>query len=121
LSAFGLGAYYLVCSLGVLDFVLLARRPIGQPVVRSVGWLLSLLGLTSLASMALPQLSPGPVIGSGGYLGAAGRGLLEMHFASVGAYILLTSLVLGGLLLCTDYVLVRIVAWVLGKPARDLG
>ena len=31
--------------------------------------------ITSPALIA-PQMSPGPVIGSGGYLGAAGRGLL---------------------------------------------
>ena len=49
--------------------------------------------------MAMPQLSPGPVIGAGGYLGAAGRGLLEMNFATVGAYIFTISLILGGLLL----------------------
>jgi S-DNA-T family DNA segregation ATPase FtsK/SpoIIIE len=121
LSGIGLGAYYLVLSLGVLDFLLLSRRPIGQPVLRLIGWLLSLAGLTTLAAMAVPQLSPGPVIGSGGYLGAAGRVLLEMHFASVGAYILTVSLVFGGLLLCTDYLLVRLVAWMLGKPAQGLG
>ncbi|MGD0898736.1 MAG: DNA translocase FtsK [Thermoguttaceae bacterium] len=121
LGAIGVGAYYLVLSLGVLDFVLLVRRPISQPILRWIGWLLSLAGLTALASMAVPQLSPGPAIGSGGYLGAAGRGLLEMHFASVGAYILAVSLVLGGLLLCTDYLLVRIVAFILGRPAQGLG
>ena len=71
--------------------------------------------------MAVPQLSPGPVIGAGGYLGAAGRGLLEMNFATVGAYILTISLVLGGLLLSTDYLLVHIVAFVVGKPAQGIG
>ena len=71
--------------------------------------------------MALPQFSPGPVIGSGGYLGAAARGLLQMHFATVGAYILTLSLILGGLLLCTDYVLVRLFAWLIGKPAHGFG
>ena len=75
----------------------------------SCGWLISLAGLTTFVAMALPQLSPGPVIGAGGYLGAAGRGLLEMNFATVGAYILTVSLVLGGLLLSTDYLLVQIV------------
>jgi S-DNA-T family DNA segregation ATPase FtsK/SpoIIIE len=121
LGALGLGAYYLLVSLAALDFVLLRRRPIGQPIVRTAGWLLSLSGLTILAAMAVPQLSPGPVIGAGGYLGAAGRGLLELHFASVGAYILAASLWLGGLLLCTDYLLVRVVAWILGKPAQGFG
>jgi S-DNA-T family DNA segregation ATPase FtsK/SpoIIIE len=121
LGGIGLGAYYLVLSLGALDFVLLSRRPIGQPVIRLIGWLLSLVGLTALAAMAVPQLAPGPVIGAGGYLGAAGRTLLEMHFASVGAYILVLSLIVAGLLLCTDYLLVQVLALILGKPAQGLG
>ena len=67
-SALGLGAYYLVLSLGVLDAMLLARRPLTQPITRLCGWLISLAGLTTFAAMAVPQLSPGPVIGAGGYL-----------------------------------------------------
>ena len=121
LNAFGLGAYYLLLSLAVLDSLLLTRRPISEPLLRTVGWLLSLVGLSTLASMGLSQLSPGPVIGPGGYLGAAGRGLLEMNFASVGAYIVVMSLILGGLLLCTDYVLIRILAWIVRVPVKGLG
>jgi len=120
-EALGLGAYYLLVSLAVLDVVLLSRRSVSQPGLRFAGWLLSLVGVCVLAAMALPQLAPGPVIGSGGYLGAAGRGLLELNFATVGAYILTVSLILGGLLLCTDYVLVRLSALVVGKPAKGLG
>jgi len=121
LNAFGLGAYYLLVSAAALVSVLLARRPIGQPLLRSVGWLLSLIGLSTLAAMALPGLSPGPVIGPGGYLGAAGRGLLEANFANVGAYILVVSLILSGLFLCTDYVLVRVLTQVLALPMTALG
>jgi S-DNA-T family DNA segregation ATPase FtsK/SpoIIIE len=121
LTALGIGAYYLVISLGVLDGLLLARRPLTQPVTRLCGWLISLAGLTTFVAMAVPQFSPGPVIGSGGYLGAAGRGLLEMNFATVGAYILTISLVLGGLLLSTDYLLIQIVALIVGRPAHGIG
>ena len=121
LTAMGVGAYYLLVSLTVLDSLLLTRQTISQPLLRAGGWLLSLVGVTSLFAMAAPSLSPGPVIGSGGYLGAAGRGVLQMHFASVGAYILAVSLVLGGLLLSTDYVLVRILAWTFGLPVTGLG
>jgi len=120
-SALGLGAYYLVISLGMLDAMLLARKPLTQPITRLCGWLISLGGLTTFVAMAMPQFSPGPVIGSGGYLGAAGRGLLEMNFATVGAYILSFSLILGGLLLSTDYLLIQIVAFVVGRPAQGIG
>ncbi|MFH1269305.1 MAG: DNA translocase FtsK 4TM domain-containing protein, partial [Planctomycetota bacterium] len=121
LEALGLGAYYLVVSLAVFDSLLLARRPVGQPLLRTVGWLLSLTGFSTLAAMAVPQLSPGPVIGSGGYLGAAARGLLEMNFASMGAYILVVSVILGGLLLSTDYVLFRILTRTVGIPIKGFG
>jgi S-DNA-T family DNA segregation ATPase FtsK/SpoIIIE len=121
LSALGLGAYYLVVSLAVLAAVLLVRRPPGDPLLRLLGWLLSLVGFSTFSAMALPGLSPGPVIGPGGYLGAAGRGLLEMNFAAVGAYIVVASLIAGGLLLSTEYLLVRWFAWIFGVPLRVLG
>jgi len=121
LSAFGLGAYYVLVSAAAMVSLLLSRRPIGQPVLRTIGWLLSLGGLSTLAALALPGFAPGPVIGPGGYLGAVGRGLLEANFASVGAYILVVSLILSGLFLCTDYVLVRVLSRVVALPAMSLG
>jgi len=120
-SALGIGAYYLLVSVAVLDAILLARRRVTVPFLRLAGWLLSLVGFCALAAMVLPGLSPGPVIGSGGYLGAAGRGLLERNFAATGAAIVVVSLILGGLLLSTDYVLLRILAWTVGVPAKNLG
>jgi S-DNA-T family DNA segregation ATPase FtsK/SpoIIIE len=120
LSALGLAAYYAALSLGVLDFQLLMRRAITAPSLRTVGWLLSLGGLATLSAMALGSYSPGPAIGAGGYLGAAGRGWLQAHFASAGAYILVLSIIAGGLLLCTDYVLLRILGLVLGVPAKGV-
>ena len=120
-EAFGLGAYYLLLSLAVFDGVLLMRREVSQPWLRAGGWLLSMLGITALAALAMPGLSPGPVIGAGGHLGVMGRVLLQTQFANVGAYIFTISMILGGLLLCTDYSLVRFLAWAVGKPTRGLG
>ena len=109
LNALGCGAYYLVISLAVADFFLLRRYEIDTPIVRAVGWVASLVGLTTLVAIVTPSLSAGPVIGSGGYLGALGKGLLEMHFATAGGLILASSLTVGGLLLCTDYLLIQLV------------
>ena len=128
----GLGAYYLLLSLAVLAAALLTRRTVSDPLLRTVGWFISLLGFTTLVQLAVPQLSPGPVIGSGGYLGAAMRGLLETHFASVGSYIMAMSLILVGLLLSTDYLVIhlllmataglgRVVIHVLAGYAQTLG
>ena len=69
---------------------------------------MSLLALTSLLAIVLPQTTPGPISGAGGYVGIVGRGLLEAHFAYAGAVILAISATLGSLLLATDYALLRL-------------
>lgn len=120
LQAFGVGAYYVLVSLGVLDAWLLVRRPVSEPVLRLIGWLLSLGGACTLVALVAPAWSPGPVIGPGGYLGATGRGLLETHFASAGAYILTLSAFVGGLLLSTEYLLPRLILRVVGRPLSSL-
>ncbi len=119
-TGLGVGAYYLVGSLAAVDVLLLMRRPIDSPIVRSLGWCVSLAGLTALLALVVPSLSPGPVIGSGGYLGALGAGLLEIHFALVGGLILATACILGGLLLCTDYALMRAVYWTVCLGATSI-
>ena len=106
----GIGAYYAIGSLTVVTVLLLMRREIDQPITRSVGWAFSLLGLATLAAMAAPGWSPGPVVGGGGYLGAMGRAWLEANFAAAGAYIFAISVLLAGLLLATDYFLFRAAA-----------
>ncbi len=106
----GIGAYYAIGSLTVVTILLLMRREIDQPLTRSLGWALSLLGLATLAAMVAPSWSPGPVVGAGGYLGAMGRAWLESNFATVGAYIFVISVMLAGLLLATDYFLFRAAA-----------
>jgi len=120
-EALGLGAYYLLISLAVLDATLLVRHEINQPWLRAVGWLVSLAGATTFAALAVPGLSPGPVIGAGGHLGVMGKALLQTQFANVGTYIVTVSMILGGLLLSTDYAVVRLVIWVLSAPTRGLG
>ena len=108
LNLLGIGAYYLIVSLAILDLLLLRRQATNAIVLRTLGWLFSLVGLTALAAMLVPSLSPGPVIGSGGYLGALVASRLDTHFALIGSMILSCSLVLGGLLLCTDYTLLEV-------------
>src|SRR5262245_50683178 len=88
LTWFGVAAYYVVFSLGVLDFHLLRRQEIDSPALRMFGWIASLAGIASIFAIAFPTLSPGPVIGAGGYLGALGKAIALMHFATVGGLIL---------------------------------
>jgi S-DNA-T family DNA segregation ATPase FtsK/SpoIIIE len=104
----GVGAFYLAFSLAVLDVLLLMRRPINTAGLRAFGWLMSLVGVTALLGTVTPGWSPGPVIGSGGYLGALAGAALFDYFSYYGGIILCVTLIVGGLLLCTDYALVRL-------------
>ncbi len=107
LESVGIGAYYLLASLAGLSIALLWRGEVDQPVLRAVGWVASLVAIATLATLAFPNMTPGPVIGAGGYLGAMGQALLETYFATAGAYILVISILLAGLLLSTDYFVFR--------------
>ena len=120
----GLGTFYLMVSLVVVAVVLLRKRIIDQPALRTVGWGLSLVALATLVHIVLPDYSPGPEVGAGGYLGAMGQTLLESHFATAGALILVMSILLAGLLLSTDYMFFRFAAAttaVSGRGLRTLG
>ncbi|QDU28597.1 DNA translocase FtsK [Anatilimnocola aggregata] len=101
-TTFGYGAYYLVATLALIDFHLLRRRQIDRPLLRGIGWILSLAGATTIIAVTLQNTSPGPVIGAGGYVGALGKAMVEAHFAAAGGLILMSSITIGGLILCTD-------------------
>lgn len=120
-NAFGLGALYLVGSLGVLAVTLLRRKEVDAFLVRALGWCASLVGVATLAYQVLPSWTPGPVVGSGGYVGALVGGVLENHFALLGGMILASSVVVGGLMLASDRLFLTVVRaawqgarWVLG-------
>ncbi|MEZ6115944.1 MAG: DNA translocase FtsK [Pirellulaceae bacterium] len=76
-------------------------------MVRVIGWVFSLLGFATLANMLLSSQWTGPTMGAGGNLGALCEGLLHLHFATAGSFIFATSVLIAGLLLCTDYLLVQ--------------
>ncbi len=119
-ESLGIGAYYLAVSLAVLTFLLLGHREIDQPVLRTFGWALSVVGLTTLVALAMPGSTPGPIVGAGGYIGAMGRTLLEANFAVAGSYIFALSVLLAGLLLSTDYFLFRAAAVTTSVTGRSL-
>ncbi|MFO0867960.1 MAG: DNA translocase FtsK 4TM domain-containing protein [Pirellulales bacterium] len=114
LTAFGVGAYYLVLSGTLLSVALLRRCIPDMPALRFTGWLGSLIGVSTLAAIGLPEWSPGPMTGAGGYLGALGAGLLLHHFALLGSVILAGSFVIGGWLMCSDHLVPLILRWVCG-------
>ena len=118
----GVGCYYLVISLAILDFFLLRRKAIDQRWIRFSGWLISLVGFTTLISLSMTHLLPplwtGPELGAGGLLGAVGSELLLLHFAAIGAYILAVSIFLAGLVMCTDYVVFRVAIFGISHLSR---
>ena len=121
LTCLGVGAYYLVASLAIVDGLLLARRKIDMVPLRLVGWFGSLFGLSTIVALLAPDGSPGPMTGAAGYLGMFGHGVLQMHFASAGTLIIALSFLLGGLMLCTDYLLFRAAISALGYTAKAAG
>ncbi|MEX1040589.1 MAG: DNA translocase FtsK [Pirellulaceae bacterium] len=115
----GLGAYYGIVSLAILVGLLLLRKPITHPAIRLAGWLASLAGITALVTILLPEGSPGPVIGPGGRLGLVGQLVLSQYFATMGGVLVCLTMIAGGLLLCTDYELLRISFWVGGTCKKQ--
>ncbi|MBI1900593.1 MAG: DNA translocase FtsK 4TM domain-containing protein, partial [Planctomycetia bacterium] len=69
LAALGVGAYALALSGIVLSVVWLKGLSIEQPLMRLFGWLLMLVGLTTVAAMLGFDWGSYPAIGPGGYLG----------------------------------------------------
>jgi S-DNA-T family DNA segregation ATPase FtsK/SpoIIIE len=120
LESIGVAAYYLVGSLTVLTFLLFRHREIDQPILRTFGWAISVVGLTTLIALAIPNATPGPVVGAGGYVGAMGRTFLEARFAVAGSYIFALSVLLAGLLLSTDYFVFRAAALTTLLTGRSL-
>ncbi|MEW4455686.1 DNA translocase FtsK [Bremerella sp. JC817] len=115
LVSLGIGAYFAVFSLGTLDFFLLMRKEITSPAARLIGWLVTLTGITTLVTIVAPGASPGPISSSGGRLGLVGQQFLSEHFATTGSIILCLAATACGLLLCTEYELVRLTVWGLVK------
>ena len=108
-TTLGIGAFFLVIGIGAVAVALIQRQSLDGMWSKSIGWLLTLFGMTTLSTMLLPTATLGPIVGIGGYLGTLGAGLMHMMFAGVGGLILATSLLAIGLFLWTEYILVQLV------------
>ena len=109
LLLFGIGAYYILVSLAVVDLRVFGLGKFFAPdrqyrahAPSFAGWLLSLIGLTALATVVAPHLSPGPVIGSGGCLGIAAATFLEKYIAATGTVMISIFFFAAGLILCAS-------------------
>lgn len=117
----GLGTYVLLAGALVFDLRLFSRTPVRDAFLRIFGGLLATGAVCAALHGLLPGLGGGPIIGSGGYIGAWGWSLLEEHFTLAGICSLLTAAFLAGTLISTDLWLFRFLAWVTIIPALFLG
>jgi S-DNA-T family DNA segregation ATPase FtsK/SpoIIIE len=107
-SLFGFGAWYLVGSLALLVVALLRRVEVDSPTIRIGGWAVSCVGVCTCLALTIPLVTPGPIYGSGGMLGAMTHAVLTGSFATTGGLIIGLSMVFGGIMLATDYMLIGI-------------
>jgi DNA segregation ATPase FtsK/SpoIIIE, S-DNA-T family len=110
-EAFGLGAWFVVGFLAVLDIMLLRRRPLPDLPLRASGAVVAIAGGCTLLAMFLPDAVARPIWGPGGYAGATGKMFAERYFATAGAAIVVTAITGAGLFLAADAAVVRLTAW----------
>ncbi len=87
---------------------------------RFAGAYITLVSFAALMGVIPWPYWHGPVIGPGGWIGTAVIVQAERYLAPTGIAILSASLVITGLLLATDYWVVRFVAALLKVPSRSL-
>ncbi len=87
---------------------LLRRVEVDSPAIRIGGWAVSCVGVCTCLALTIPLVTPGPVYGSGGMLGAMTHAVLTGSFATTGGLIIGLSMVFGGMMLATDYMLIGI-------------
>jgi len=118
LNTMGQSAYLLLLGVVIFDVRLLARRPLSDPYIRMVGFLMILFCL----SIGLQTLNLGwghlPIIGSGGYLGAWGYSLLDRRFSIAGTLIFVVTGILAGMMLACDSAFVLLAKWLKALPAK---
>lgn len=109
-SALGYVALYVVGCLALLCYWLLTGAYHEYLFGRGLGWLISLAGLATLATLLLPNATPGPLTGSGGYVGMMLADGLLAQFNGPGSLVLALGATLIGLLMWTDYALLNLFA-----------
>ena len=113
----GIGAIPLVAAMSALTFWMFRVQSNFVAPSRQLGWLLVVLAFTTFATLLKIETRNSPVIGAGGYLGALTTTWLDQHFATIGSFILTTAVMVAGLLLSTDYVVLRWLGWFVASGA----
>lgn len=112
-QALGIGSVFVVTGLSVLAIWMFRVQSNYVRASRQIGWVLIIVSITTFVALLQIPTPLSPVIGSGGYLGALTSTWLNEHFAILGSLVLTVALLIAGLLLSTDYVVVRALMWML--------
>lgn len=112
IQSFGIGSVLVAAGLTVLAVWMFRVQSNFVPPVRQIGWVLVIIGTTTLFALMGLHTPFSPTIGPGGYIGAITSTWLHDHFALLGATIMTLAILMAGLLLSTDYMVVRAVSWV---------
>ncbi|MEZ6095470.1 MAG: DNA translocase FtsK [Pirellulaceae bacterium] len=75
--------------------------------MRTIGWGLSLVGLTSLMSFLVPNAMTSLPVGAGGFLGLIVQTWLSEHLATLGGLLLSSAIALAGMMMWTEYLVFR--------------
>ena len=111
ISNLGIGANFLVASLVCIAFWMWKNEEVELPAMRGAGWALTLVGLSCMSTLLVPNLIESFEAGSGGRLGATTGDFLLTQFSMAGAVIITLFSMVAGLLMFSDYALLRFAQW----------
>jgi len=117
IQSLGIGSAIVAVGLTVLAVWMFRVQSNYVRISRQAGWVLVIVAVTTCVSLLNLRTPLAPVVGAGGYLGALTSTWLNEHFAFVGSLILTLTVLVAGLLLSTDYVVLRAVLIMLAGGA----
>lgn len=101
-AGLGEAAWALIAVLLIFDWRLFSRAETPDPGMRMVGGSLLVTACALTLQLLMPAWGHGPVIGSGGWVGAWSVALIERHLAMTGGLIIAATLAGTGVLLLAD-------------------
>ena len=107
LQGTGLGAYLVLFLTALAGVVCIRQRPWASPMGRSIGWTLVFVAICTLPGRFGIHPNISVPMGGGGYLGALTNLWMDRNLAHGGGVILVLSCFVGGLLLSTEYAILR--------------
>jgi DNA segregation ATPase FtsK/SpoIIIE, S-DNA-T family len=109
-QALGISSILIATGLSVLAIWMFRVQSNYVTIARQLGWVLIIIASTTFFALLELNNPLSPVIGAGGYLGKLTSLWLNQHFAWVGSFILTLTVMVSGVLLSTDYYVVRAIA-----------